>query len=147
MFCPECKAEYRPGFTRCSDCDTNLVEQLPESVRGPDDKVSHREPLRTVCTTDWQEVCVSICEQLRTVGIPFRVQQQSRQFLRDVERRFTIAVSPDHYDHAKRVIGMGRMDFTDEPEQLNGHGITNNCSRQRIQVCGIVYECKKWSEA
>jgi hypothetical protein len=30
MFCPECKAEYRPGFTRCSDCDVDLVEELPE---------------------------------------------------------------------------------------------------------------------
>jgi hypothetical protein len=28
MFCPECKAEYRAGFTRCSDCGVDLVEQL-----------------------------------------------------------------------------------------------------------------------
>jgi hypothetical protein len=31
MFCPECEAEYRPGFTRCSDCDVNLVESLEET--------------------------------------------------------------------------------------------------------------------
>src|SRR5271157_4509346 len=30
MFCPICKAEYRFGFTRCSDCDVDLVETLPE---------------------------------------------------------------------------------------------------------------------
>jgi hypothetical protein len=29
VFCPECRAEYRPGFTRCSDCDVPLVERLP----------------------------------------------------------------------------------------------------------------------
>jgi hypothetical protein len=29
MFCPQCKAEYRVGFVRCSDCDVELVEQLP----------------------------------------------------------------------------------------------------------------------
>lgn len=29
MFCPECRAEYREGFTRCSDCNVDLVEQLP----------------------------------------------------------------------------------------------------------------------
>ncbi|HEY0703765.1 MAG TPA: hypothetical protein VGD60_13445 [Candidatus Acidoferrales bacterium] len=28
MFCPECKAEYRPGFARCSDCHVDLVDQL-----------------------------------------------------------------------------------------------------------------------
>ena len=29
MFCPECRAEYRPGFTRCSDCDVELVSAIP----------------------------------------------------------------------------------------------------------------------
>ena len=29
MFCPECRAEYRPGFSHCSDCDVPLVERLP----------------------------------------------------------------------------------------------------------------------
>src|SRR6266699_2261436 len=31
MFCPECRAEYRAGFTRCSDCDVDLVQELSES--------------------------------------------------------------------------------------------------------------------
>jgi hypothetical protein len=29
MFCPNCRAEYRRGFTRCSDCGVDLVEVLP----------------------------------------------------------------------------------------------------------------------
>ena len=29
MFCPECSAEYREGFARCSDCDVPLVAALP----------------------------------------------------------------------------------------------------------------------
>ena len=33
MFCPECGAEYRPDFTRCSDCDVALVYGLPEAQR------------------------------------------------------------------------------------------------------------------
>jgi hypothetical protein len=33
MICPRCKADYRPGFTRCSDCDVDLVHEheLPKS--------------------------------------------------------------------------------------------------------------------
>jgi len=29
MFCPNCRVEYRPGFTRCADCELDLVEVLP----------------------------------------------------------------------------------------------------------------------
>jgi hypothetical protein len=32
MFCPLCKAEYREGFTRCSDCETDLVASLDSSA-------------------------------------------------------------------------------------------------------------------
>lgn len=28
MFCPNCNAEYRPGITRCSECNAVLVEHL-----------------------------------------------------------------------------------------------------------------------
>ncbi len=29
MFCPQCRSEYRAGFTRCDDCDVPLVATLP----------------------------------------------------------------------------------------------------------------------
>jgi hypothetical protein len=32
MFCPQCKVEYRPGFTHCSDCDVVLVPSLDPSI-------------------------------------------------------------------------------------------------------------------
>src|SRR5687768_4269525 len=31
MFCPRCKAEYRAGFTRCTDCDVDLVHEVEEN--------------------------------------------------------------------------------------------------------------------
>src|SRR5579863_9883696 len=30
MFCPNCKLEYRAGFTRCNDCDVPLVASLDD---------------------------------------------------------------------------------------------------------------------
>lgn len=35
MWCPSCGAEYRPGFTRCTDCDVDLVDELPREIGEP----------------------------------------------------------------------------------------------------------------
>src|SRR5207245_6125633 len=35
MFCPKCKAEYRVGFIRCSDCDVELVDDVPVETPVP----------------------------------------------------------------------------------------------------------------
>ena len=32
MFCPKCLAEYRDGFTQCSDCQVLLVQELPPKI-------------------------------------------------------------------------------------------------------------------
>jgi hypothetical protein len=29
MWCPECRCEYREGFTECADCSSALVDVLP----------------------------------------------------------------------------------------------------------------------
>jgi len=35
MYCPQCKGEYRQGFTRCSDCDVELIENYVDAFRHP----------------------------------------------------------------------------------------------------------------
>jgi hypothetical protein len=32
MFCPKCRYEYIPGVYKCSECEVDLVDQLPEKV-------------------------------------------------------------------------------------------------------------------
>jgi hypothetical protein len=46
MFCPVCKAEYRSGFSRCADCDVDLVEELPpeSSEKNTDISVADKIP-------------------------------------------------------------------------------------------------------
>ncbi len=37
MFCPKCKSEYREGFSKCADCDVDLVPELtPEPEETPE---------------------------------------------------------------------------------------------------------------
>jgi hypothetical protein len=36
-YCPICETEYRKGINRCSDCDSELVEALPDDRPSPVD--------------------------------------------------------------------------------------------------------------
>ena len=46
MFCPVCRDEYRPGFTRCATCDVELVPALGQAAR-PVAQASVPRPSRT----------------------------------------------------------------------------------------------------
>src|SRR2546426_2725108 len=49
MFCPRCRAEYRAGFTLCSDCNIELVDELPVDpppTRPPrSSEIDHPDPV------------------------------------------------------------------------------------------------------
>ena len=45
MFCPVCKAEYRPAFTVCSDCNVQLVPELsPEQTKSSHEMIDLHSP-------------------------------------------------------------------------------------------------------
>jgi hypothetical protein len=50
MYCPQCKAEYREGFSICADCRVELVETLP--VDPEPDFVEFKEILATYSPAD-----------------------------------------------------------------------------------------------
>ena len=47
MFCPKCRAEYTPGFTRCTDCNVQLVEVPPKEDDEIDPNVKFLKILET----------------------------------------------------------------------------------------------------
>ena len=50
MFCPQCGAEYRPGFVQCSDCLVPLVDRPredPESEDAPREDLPPAPPAST----------------------------------------------------------------------------------------------------
>ena len=113
MFCPQCKAEYRPGFTRCSDCEVDLVEHLAESN---DSTVSSSGATKRVWLCDDQESCVDVCSGLKAAGIPFRVAQRRKQVFWRVDEHYEVWVPAAFYDRAKIIAEKGCFDFSDSDE-------------------------------
>jgi hypothetical protein len=102
MLCPECGAEYRPGFTHCTDCDVDLVSELPKPKPGID-----CTGLKHVWTGKDQDRCVELCKYFKAKGIPFKVQQSRHQYLKGVDEKYRISVPSEFFQRAKRVIKEG----------------------------------------
>jgi hypothetical protein len=105
MFCPQCKAEYRPGFTRCADCDVDLVYEL-ESNSLAEERV--RDAFRVIWRGVRQESCLGVCGDLRDLGINYKVDEIPG-FLgygMRVSRRYQLAVPSDDYQRAKAGLGI-----------------------------------------
>jgi hypothetical protein len=114
MFCPQCRAEYRPGFSHCADCDVDLVEDLPKSSR-PDSDLSGAHLKRAWFSED-SESCVYVCSRLTAAGIPFRVTQRKHQVYWNVDEHYEVWVPTELYDEAKTLAEQGYLDFSDSEE-------------------------------
>ncbi len=89
MICPKCEAEYRPGFTCCSDCLVPLVDALPEPKPKPRPDAVSRPDRHPVALTD--AVCVyrsghrgrlAVAKSvLQSADVPFVVLNEALQTL------------------------------------------------------------------
>ena len=74
MFCPVCKAEYRRGFTRCADCDVELVHELPAAAIVPHLAAApgdpEEDPFCSFWTGDDPRIHAELIELLEKEGIP-----------------------------------------------------------------------------
>jgi hypothetical protein len=75
MFCPQCGAEYRQGFERCSDCRVALVRKAPVKKPG--------EPLDfvTVLETGDRSILLVAKSRLEAAGIEFFAKGEGVQDL------------------------------------------------------------------
>jgi hypothetical protein len=100
MFCPQCKAEYRSGFTHCVDCDVDLVQESPEQL------TQSREELHKVWSGDSQSDCVELCQELKDAGIMYEVSQipLGPRSGMGVDWRFEIKVPNSLSDKARQLL-------------------------------------------
>ena len=76
MFCPQCKAEYQPGLTRCADCDVDLVPTLSASEEGFS-KEKPSGPLTPLWEGDDLALHATLLEELESAGIRYFDQAMS----------------------------------------------------------------------
>ena len=106
MFCPQCKAEYRSGFTQCSDCYVDLVEALPEQE-------SPTQALTLLWECADETECVGVCRDLKEADIPYKVDQIPYERVRmRVTWHYRILISPDDLDRAKEILGIDAPQHT-----------------------------------
>jgi hypothetical protein len=113
MFCPECQAEYRQGFTRCADCDVDLVYELPREPETGSPSGGHavdgwESEGRVIWKGHDEASCVALCRQLMKADLPYRVAQipESREAKMQVTWRYEIGVLETDYQRAKKLLGI-----------------------------------------
>jgi hypothetical protein len=110
MICPECKADYRPGFTRCADCDVELVDVLPgamvalgrgNAAAGDSDE----DPFCEFWKGDDARVRGELCDVLADEGIPYRtLEWQDHLFNRTRFPVFRVAVPFSLFERAEAAV-------------------------------------------
>ncbi len=103
MFCPKCKAEYRLGFTRCEDCDADLVESLDApGNRAPGSELSAPVLL-------WSGFHTGTLEEIRAAlddaNIPYNDEPlEARLLYASMRHPLEVWVQKADFDAAKKLI-------------------------------------------
>ena len=101
MYCPQCKAEYRPGFTHCADCDVDLVPEMASSS----DAAADQDPFCQFWKGEDPRVFAELCAVLEESGIPYRrAEWQDHLFNTMKFPEFRLAVPFSRFEQAEQAV-------------------------------------------
>jgi hypothetical protein len=109
MYCPQCKAEYRPGFTRCADCDVELVYEPPASASDLGETGAQVENSEDPFCSFWRgddpRIHAELCGLLNEEGIPHKtVRREDHLFNLNTQSAFEIGIPFSQFDKAEAAI-------------------------------------------
>jgi hypothetical protein len=120
MYCPVCGAEYRPGFTECSDCQVALVAELARAQSGQMSPQS--ASYATIWSGDDPLKHAEIVEALDREEIPARtLNREDRSFNLVTQPAFEVFVPVEFLDAAHETLK--QVAAVQDPEEPSGSGI------------------------
>jgi hypothetical protein len=129
MYCPQCKAEYRQGFTRCADCDVELVYEPPSSASGLGEAGGQTEnpedPFCSFWRGDDPRIHAELCELLNEEAIPHKtVRREDHLFNLNTRSAFEIGIPFSQFEKAEAAIknAYGTEDEQQDAGRLLPHG-------------------------
>jgi hypothetical protein len=106
MYCPQCRVEYREGFTECSDCHVPLLTGAPPPE--PTDPSSPDLGLVVVLATNDSILLALAKGLLEDAGIPFFALGQIATLIQDVDpflhKMVRIQVPRDREAEARQIL-------------------------------------------
>jgi hypothetical protein len=140
MFCPQCNAEYRSGFTRCSDCDVALVADPPHFALAGKTLTDPGDPNEDPFCSFWKgqdaRVHAELCEVLDQAGIPHKtVFRRDHLFNFSNQAPYEIGVPFSLYEKAEKLVQetYGTDDIEDVgAQELAGKVVMNSKSAPRL---------------
>ena len=106
MFCPECRAEYREGFTVCADCNVNLVVGLapePEPIF-----IDYKEVLATYNPAD----VAFLKSLLESEGIQYFFKGENFMYVRPLADPVRLMIRTDQADEAVELLKHVELSIT-----------------------------------
>ena len=108
LYCPQCGAEYRDGFTSCSDCQVPLACERPpacdqDSLPEPGDL--NRDPFCAFWQGDDPYIHAELCRVLDESGIQHKtVHRQDHLFNLSNSPAFQLGVPASRFEEAENAV-------------------------------------------
>jgi hypothetical protein len=116
MYCPQCRTEYREGFTECSDCHVPLLRGTPSRTSNND--VDPSLVLVEVLETRDAIQLAMARGLLEDAGIPFYLLGQITRLVNDVDpflqKHVRIQVPLDREAEAQEILEMLLQPVTED---------------------------------
>jgi len=135
LYCPQCGAEYREGYSCCSDCHLLLVrERLPAQNEGHGGAPRPGDPNLDPFCAFWQGIDARVLGELSAVldeaEIPYKtLRREDRLFNRMDQPKFQLGVPASLYEKAEQVVGDA---FSGQPLLRDTDGFSPESLEKRL---------------